>query len=677
MVDLYEYQKMVLGELLTHLAETPRALIVLASGLGKTVVSAHWTGQNIARGRCLYLSHQNEILAQSMTRFKEVLVRQNLSFGLFTGVEKNCDEVSVLFATFQTMRDWKTAFYAHEFSSIIIDEAHHGEARTYKEVIEYFQPELLLAMTATPDRTDGKDITDIFGGPVVEISLEEGIARGWLTPVEYHVLSDHLSTKALRELCREVVEEGKRVSRKQLNETIFIDRRDEEIAAKITGYPGRGIVFCESITHAENFARFLPDSAAYHSGNSAKANAEIISGFRAGFYRYILVRDMFNEGIDIPDVDVVVFLRSTDSKTVFLQQLGRGLRLSPGKEQVTVLDFVANCDRVAMVQMLEERVKAVYAGLAELDRHSIHVHGVNFRFDFDDELVDAIEVIRQIQQRQYISDIPHLLAEYDREKNSLPPEQVLAGSSRPQFWWICSKCGHPWQQRANHRVNGVGCPACANMVVTEHNNLCVTHPHLAAEYDLEKNELPPEKVLASTGDHLWWRCLKNGHSWPAIGAHRVRGSGCPFCSGRLPSVENNLTITHPHLAAEYDLEKNELPPEQILAGTDKVLWWKCKNGHSWDAKGYCRSRKSDPRGCPYCSGKRVTPDNNMAVTHPHLAAEYDREKNELPPDKIHAFTKKVLFWKCSEGHSWEKRGKDRARHSRRGCPLCWKERRKK
>lgn len=265
---------------------------------------------------------------------------------------------------------------------------------------------------------------------------------------------------------------------------------------------------------------------------------------------------------------------------------------------------------------------------------------------------------------RFVSDIPHLAAEYS-EKNEVPADRVLAGSNKRR-WWKCKKCSYEWQTTVEHRAyENTSCPACANRVVTSANNLTVTHPYLAAEYS-QRNVLSASEVLASTNRKLWWRCGRCGYEWSTKGNHRVQGSGCPACAGQVPTSTNNLSVTHQELAREYS-ERNVLPVDQVIAGTNKKLWWRCAKGHEWQATGNDRVRG---RGCPICSNQVVAATNSLPVTHPKLAAEYS-DKNSLPAYQVIAGTKKKLWWRCQKcSHEWQATGNDRASSRGNGCPSC-------
>ena len=553
------------------------------------------------------MCHENRILEQALGEFRAVL-GDEVTLGVFHGERKVFDEVDVCFASFQTFHHWKDAFFLDEFLFIIVDEGHHAAAPTFQPVVKYFTPRYLLGMTATPNRTDDKDIRDIFGPEVVNISLEEAIANNWLTPFEYHIITDNLRTSSLRRLIREELDEERRVSLAQLNESIFIRLRDEQVAERIMEFNKKTIIFCERIEHAEHFAEFIPGSKPYHTGRGYKESRETLQAFRDGGLQYILAVDKLNEGVDIPDAEVIVFYRNTDSERIFLQQLGRGARKKLGKEKYIVLDFVSNIHRLLAIKAMAENVKRAKGGEQEFDTGLIHLSGNGFDFRFTEEQLSIFEIVERMKPK-CISDYPELVKEY-LEKNELSPEMVRAGTN-VKLWWKCSTCGHEWQATGTSRAySGTGCPACAGRIVTSTNNLATAYPELTKEYS-EKNELTPDKVYATTDKKLWWKCSTCGHEWQAAGGSRVRGYGCPACAHLIITPTNNLAATHPELAKEYS-DRNELPADKVIAGTNKKLLWKCSTcGHEWQAQGNWRTRGS---GCPICPrpnkkyGKGNTPE---------------------------------------------------------------------
>src|SRR3989344_1288401 len=170
-----------------------RALVVMASGLGKTVTAAldakRWLTSH--GGKLLYLCHQNDILEQARTTFESVLGSKRL-YGYFHGQEKDRHRVDCLFASFQTMRKNRNGFKPREFSYTVVDESHHGHAPTYRPTLDYFQPKFLLGITATPERTDLQDIRKVYGEEVYSLPLEDALAQGLLTPVDYRLLTDEI-----------------------------------------------------------------------------------------------------------------------------------------------------------------------------------------------------------------------------------------------------------------------------------------------------------------------------------------------------------------------------------------------------------------------------------------------------------------------------------------------------
>ncbi|MBU1166943.1 DEAD/DEAH box helicase family protein, partial [Patescibacteria group bacterium] len=578
-IQLYDYQEKAKEAVLSHFEAHAEALIVMACGLGKTYLAAAILAELLIRlideisksdkperkPRTLVLCHNNEILEQSRISFHEVL-GDSVTTGLFHGGEKDFEEVDILFASIQTMNVWKEAFLVDEFDVVIMDECHHVMASTYLPTVTYFKPKYHMGLTATPDRMDGLEIRDVFGQEVVNIPLSLALARSYLTLVEYHIKNGNLCKGELKKLVKDEFEEGKaiskRISTKQLNETIFIERRDEEIARIILEEDLQAIIFCERIEHAENFSQFIPGSETVHCEKTPRQNSDIIDRFRRKELQYILVVDKLNEGVDIPSAELIVFLRCTDSIPLFIQQLGRGLRKAKGKDKIKVFDFVSNADRLQFVSVFAREVKASCHD--DLEQDVLQLSGDGFEFSFSEELQDMLQILESIVP-VYISDVPELLAEYDPERNELPADQVFACTGK-KLWWKCGKCGHEWQATGANRVYGTGCPACASKVVTATNNLTVTHPHLATEY-MDGNELPVGQVIAGTNKKLWWKCSKCGHEWQAKGNTRSSGAGCPACAGQVATATNNLTVTHPHLATEY-MDKNKLPVDQVIAGTN-------------------------------------------------------------------------------------------------------------
>lgn len=377
-----------------------RALVVMATGLGKTVLAAALTRRWFARrtGRALFLAHTTDILRQARKEFIEAL-DPLVTTGILTSDESKRLDARVLFATFQSMQGRLDAFDSGSFGLVIVDEAHHGQAVTFKGVIEHFAPAFLFGMTATPDRLDKLDIREIFGSEVCSYPLQFGIQESWLSSVEYRLLTDNLSIHRLRELVREV-EEGRRVSRKQIDATIFLPERTDrivQIVKEAQALGKRTILFCRAIDHLEHVQRHFPEAVAYHSQIPFAELRRRFDAFHDGWIQTLLVVDKFNEGVDIPDAELIVFLRATDSKTLWLQQLGRGLRRVDGKTRVVVLDFVANCDRLLFMQ---ETGLAVTIKTGEALPEAITVD-TNLDIRFSEELRNLFNLLQFLEVGLY------------------------------------------------------------------------------------------------------------------------------------------------------------------------------------------------------------------------------------------------------------------------------------
>ncbi|MEM4379885.1 MAG: DEAD/DEAH box helicase family protein, partial [Thermoplasmatales archaeon] len=326
-----------------------KGVVVMPTGTGKTILSAMDARRH--GGRVLFLVHRLDILTQSVDAYRKVW--GGLNYGLLTGDERNnetgCD---VLFASKDTLRQPNelARFSQDWFDYIVVDEVHHGQSPSYQALLKYFKPDFMLGMTATPDRTDRKDIFELFDyNKVYEVPLSEVIERGLLVPYTYIGLTDNIDYSRIRY-------ENYRYRVDDLERFLIIPERNQAILeAYLSPDKGAGdkaIGFCVSIKHAERMAEFFnangAKAAAVHSERQDRD--EIIDRFRADELQVVFTVDLFNEGIDFPNVRVLLFLRPTESKTVFLQQLGRGLRLCAGKDRVRVLDFIGNYKRANQVR---------------------------------------------------------------------------------------------------------------------------------------------------------------------------------------------------------------------------------------------------------------------------------------------------------------------------------------
>jgi hypothetical protein len=273
---------------------------------------------------------------------------------------------------------------------------------------------------------------------------------------------------------------------------------------------------------------------------------------------------------------------------------------------------------------------------------------------------------------------PELAAQWHPSRNGeLRPEQVTAGTHR-KVWWVCDEApDHEWQADVVSRTHlGAGCPFCAGKRASMTNSLAEQYPHLAAQLDPERNgDLSPEQIPVGSHRRVWWRCEAGpDHKWEtSVYARTSRDSGCPFCSGRLASEESSLARSHPEVAAEWHPTRNgELTPRDVVAGSNRVVWWRCAADprHEWQTKP--NNRTAGGTGCPYCSGRRLTPERSLAVVYPEVAALWHPEKNgELTPHDVAAHSNRRVWWRCDEGpdHQWEGSVNLQAK-SVNGCPFC-------
>lgn len=323
-------------------------LLVAATGTGKTVISAFDYKRFLKANKSaklLFLAHRKEILEQALSTFRGILRDNNFGELWVDGHVPTSYEC--VFASIQTLNNWieKSQLSSEFYDYIIIDECHHLTASSYRGIIKYFNPKILLGLTATPERMDGGDIKEDFHNRIAaEIRLPEALNRKLLCPFQYFGISDSVDLSHTR------WERGKYVASELSDIYTGNDRRVGEIIAALGKYTKehtevRALAFCVSIEHAKfmanKFALAGLRSNYLTSSNSGERHA-IRNQLQSKEINYLFAVDIFNEGIDIPEIDTVLFLRPTESLTVFLQQLGRGLRLADGKESLTVLDFVSN-----------------------------------------------------------------------------------------------------------------------------------------------------------------------------------------------------------------------------------------------------------------------------------------------------------------------------------------------
>ncbi|MGK0412016.1 MAG: superfamily II DNA or RNA helicase [Polaribacter sp.] len=325
-----------------------RNLVVAATGTGKTVISAFdykRFKQNNKSSKLLFLAHRKEILQKSLSTFQGVLKNNNIGELWVDAIVP--DNFELVFASVQTINNQLENSNLSEdyYDYIIIDECHHQIANSYRFVINYFKPKILLGLTATPERMDGGDILEDFDNKIAaEIRLPEAMNRKLLCPFQYFGITDSIDLSNVNWI------RGRYVASELTNIYTGNDRRVREIIDALEKYikdinDVRALGYCVSMEHAKYMAEkfTLAGLKAYYlTSNNSKERVVVRQKLEKKEINYLFVVDIFNEGIDMPEIDTLLFLRPTESLTIFLQQLGRGLRLYEEKDSLTVLDFVGN-----------------------------------------------------------------------------------------------------------------------------------------------------------------------------------------------------------------------------------------------------------------------------------------------------------------------------------------------
>ncbi|GAB3958704.1 hypothetical protein GCM10029978_004170 [Actinoallomurus acanthiterrae] len=384
MPDKYElrsYQEQsvdrIMGE---HLAGARSALVVLATGLGKTFVAADFYRRYAklrARSKTLVLAHRNELVYQLERSFWPMLSATTAT-GVWNGYERpstdTLADLDIIFACVDSVASAaNSGRELPDFNLVIVDECHHLGTRAYDTVLNELSAgdggAFLVGMTATPWRPDGKALHQWFDFPVVDIDLVRGLREGYLSNVDYRMYTDNINWEAL---VQGLSGESPALSPRGINRTLFIEEWDDAVVLRLSEawreQPNpRGIVFCGTIDHAERMAARInalgftrAEVIASKTGDGKvldiPTRSRILWDFADGKTGILCAVDILNEGVDVPDVNIVVFQRVTHSRRIFVQQLGRGLRLAPGKDRVVVLDFVSDIRRFAVGLDLQDQL---------------------------------------------------------------------------------------------------------------------------------------------------------------------------------------------------------------------------------------------------------------------------------------------------------------------------------
>lgn len=357
--------------------------------VGGEVIRRHLANDSTAR--ILVVAHMKELVEQ-LERALWRHLDKSVPTQVLTGDTNPTEFEGVTVATVDSVlgllrTGWRP-------SLIMIDETHHvGETGMFAQMLNLCDKAQQFGVTATPWRGDKFDITARFGQPSFSLGIAEGMAAGYLAKVDYRMFVDNLDW----DFVRHVSEHG--YSIKELNKALFLPQRDEEIVDQFREAwreipDPRAILFCQTIEHAERMATLLAGSdqswrrAAYlHSGLSRQQRQILLNAFRLGRVPIITCVDVFNEGVDVPDVNLIAFLRVTHSRRIFVQQLGRGLRLREGKDSLKVLDFVTDVRRVAAGLDLKRSLAAIRSG--DLEELSLPLP-VDSRITFSDETAGSL-----------------------------------------------------------------------------------------------------------------------------------------------------------------------------------------------------------------------------------------------------------------------------------------------
>lgn len=379
-----------------------KGLVVAATGIGKTYLAAF---DSAKYNKILFVAHREEIIKQAAQSFKNV--RNSDDIGFFYSNQKDTKN-SFIFALVQTLG--KEQYLNEEYFSkdyfdyIIVDEFHHAVSSNYKKIIDYFTPKFLLGLTATPERLDSKDVFALCDyNMVYEVRLKDAINKGWLVPFRYYGIYDETVNY------EHIDYKNGKYDDKQLEEALMLNKRGEIILNHYLKYNSkRAMGFCTSRHHAEYMAKVFNEnnipSAAVYSGEKGEYSEDrniALSKLTSGELKVIFSVDMFNEGLDVPAIDMVMFLRPTQSPTIFLQQLGRGLRKFKDKKYLNVLDFIGNYKKANLVPFLLSG-KEYSASECKKNKQGDYEFPEECIVDFDFRIIDIFK--KQAEREMKVKD---------------------------------------------------------------------------------------------------------------------------------------------------------------------------------------------------------------------------------------------------------------------------------
>ena len=294
---------------------------------------------------------------------------------------------------------------------------------------------------------------------------------------------------------------------------------------------------------------------------------------------------------------------------------------------------------------------------------------------------DSIKIKQQyvtLRKEKSIAALrPDLLSRWDYEKNgNITPDLVSLGTGH-RYYWKCYICGRSYLALPSQIATGSACSKHSYLVKTGVNDFETVYPELLKYWDYEKNEILPSQVYAGGDKVVFWLCEK-GHSFQKSLRKRIKNEGCPICAGKkVLAGYNDLESQYPEVAATWNYSKNNgILPSEVVAHSNKEFFWKCSRGHEWKAKVSNRTKRNGT-GCPYCSNTKVLPgDNDLKTKYPHIAIEWNYDRNANLPEHYFPFSSKKVWWKCKYGHEWEATIANRT-YFGTNCPTCYKLREEK
>ncbi|MEV4072015.1 DEAD/DEAH box helicase family protein [Nonomuraea fuscirosea] len=415
---LRPYQIQAFENMVGDIDNTGRSLLILATGLGKTIISGEVIARHIApnpAAKVLVVAPTKDLVEQLERALWHHLPKTTRT-QLLTGDHKPDDLRGVTCATVTSALGFVRSGYRP--SLLMVDEAHHvGQTGELAELLDLLDDSAQFGVTATPWRGDRFDIRNKFGEPSFTLGIEDGMRLGYLAEVHYRLFTDNVDWDFVRAASRHSY------TIKDLNSRLFLPERDEAIRDRLidvwrTTHQPKAVVFCRTVEHAERMAALLGQVPQWKGAHAVHAQLDKrerqlrLMRFRNGDIPIITAVDILNEGVDIPDLNILCFARVTHSRRIFVQQLGRGLRLRPGKNHVEVLDFVSDIRRVAAILNLRGKAAA-----DEIETLRLAERGT--AFEFSDERVESL-------MREWIQDAASLETALDQARLQFPASEVFS-----------------------------------------------------------------------------------------------------------------------------------------------------------------------------------------------------------------------------------------------------------